>query len=966
MMNSSSSNTKRTKNGVSVLLPDGGTMRATHTAELPINTLPYAARQAHLFPALSSDALLSIGQLCDHGCREIFNASTVNIINNHKLILQGQRNLTNGMWVIQLPAHDGDAPPVTAPSPNKPIACSTSNQTTHANITTPAPKQAIACSAIEHKTKVDLVTFLHAACFSPATSTFLRNVKAGYFATWPGLTPELITKHLPKSIASVKGHLNQQHKNVRSTKPNPPKPSPEPSFERLDQRTNLVFANVFEPAGQIYTNLSGRFPIQSNRGNQYIFVLYDYDSNAKLAEPMKNRTDRKMVRAFKHLHAYLCDRGLPPKLQKLDNEVSAALKHAMREEAIDYQLVPPHIHHRNAAKRAIWTFKNHFSAGLCSVDPNFPLQLWDRLLPQATTTLNLLRASRLNPQLSSEAQLNGAFDYNRTPLAPPGTKVIVHETSSVRQSWAPHGVNGWYIGAASHHYRCWRVFIPQTAGERNSDTVEFFPATVPMPQLSSADAATQAIQDLIQALKHPHPATPFATLGNAQYDAIKQLAQIFAGALPNKGDKNGTLKNASEHATSVRDKHGTCTNASKQATSATQSPPNSTKLGAPLPAPRVFPPVLRAVSPVTRNTTNRYTGGPLRQPAPRYRYPTRSQTLTNQTLPRANHVATISGPLFPLPTSLSQHVAHSVLDPITGQSLEYRQLSQGPTRDKWIHGFANEIGRLAQGIGTRMPTGTDTIHFIKREQVPSDRKVTYGHIVATIRPQKSETHRVRLTVGGNLIDHPGDVSTPTADMTTTKILFNSVISTPDARFMCTDVKDFCLNTPMARYEYMRLPLHILPQEIVDQYKPLPLVTNGWIYVKIWKGMYGLPQAGIIANQRLEKHLAKYGYKPTYLTPSLWRHEFRPITFSLVVDDFGEKYVGDQHARHLITALEHLYTVSSDWTGSLYCGLTLDWDYTNRLRCHGTPQISASATIAPPTRTAPMDPARIWRSRAICP
>jgi hypothetical protein len=167
-----------------------------------------------------------------------------------------------------------------------------------------------------------------------------------------------------------------------------------------------------------------------------------------------------------------------------------------------------------------------------------------------------------------------------------------------------------------------------------------------------------------------------------------------------------------------------------------------------------------------------------------------------------------------------------------------------------------------------MPTGTYTIHFIKREQVPSDRKVTYGRIVATIRPQKSETHQVRLTVGGNLSDYPGYVSTPTAPMITAKILFNSVISTPDARFMCTDVKDFYLNTPMAHYEYMRLPLRIILLEIVDQYKLLPLVHDDWIYIEIRKGMHGLLQAGIIANQRLEKHLAKYGYKPTYLTPGL--------------------------------------------------------------------------------------------------
>jgi hypothetical protein len=296
---------------------------------------------------------------------------------------------------------------------------------------------------------------------------------------------------------------------------------------------------------------------------------------------------------------------------------------------------------------------------------------------------------------------------------------------------------------------------------------------------------------------------------------------------------------------------------------------------------------------------------------------------------RANHVATVTGPIFPLATTRAlQHVAHSVLDPVTGQSLEYRQLSQGPNKDKWIHGFANELGRLAHGVGKRMPSGTETIHFIQRHQVPADRTVTYGRIVATIRPQKTETHRVRLTVGGNLIDYPGDVSTPTADMTTAKILFNSVISTDDARFMCADMKDFYLNTPMARYEYMRLSILIIPQEIIDQYNLLPLVQDGWIYIEIRKGMYGLPQAGIIANQRLEKHLYKYGYKPTYLTPGLWRHESRPITFSLVVDDFGVKYVGQQHARHLLRALEDLYTVSTDWTGSLYCGLTLDWDYQN--------------------------------------
>jgi len=90
--------------------------------------------------------------------------------------------------------------------------------------------------------------------------------------------------------------------------------------------------------------------------------------------------------------------------------------------------VPPYDHRQNNAERAIGIWKDHFVAGLAGLDPNFPMHLWCRLCEQCTQTLNLMRASRINPRLSAEAQLNGAFDYNKTPLAPPGTKVLIHET----------------------------------------------------------------------------------------------------------------------------------------------------------------------------------------------------------------------------------------------------------------------------------------------------------------------------------------------------------------------------------------------------------------------------------------------------------------------------------------------------------------------------------------------------------
>jgi hypothetical protein len=142
---------------------------------------------------------------------------------------------------------------------------------------------------------------------------------------------------------------------------------------------------------QIYTDLIGRFPTTSLSGNKYILILYDYDIKIVFSAPMKNRGDKDMVRAFDLLIQSLIIRVLKPSLKRLDNEAPLALRNYLKKQGINYQLAPPHIHRGNNAERAIQTFKNHFSSGLCSVDPNLPLKLWDKLLPQATIMLNLLR-----------------------------------------------------------------------------------------------------------------------------------------------------------------------------------------------------------------------------------------------------------------------------------------------------------------------------------------------------------------------------------------------------------------------------------------------------------------------------------------------------------------------------------------------------------------------------------------------
>ena len=135
---------------------------------------------------------------------------------------------------------------------------------------------------------------------------------------------------------------------------------------------------------------------------------------------------------------------------------------------------------------------------------------------------------------------------------------------------------------------------------------------------------------------------------------------------------------------------------------------------------------------------------------------------------------------------------------------------------------------------------------------------------------------------------------------------------------------------MDNYEYMFIPINQIPQEIIDHYKLHNIVHKGKVYVEIRRGMYCLPQAGILAEKQLIRFLGSYGYSPVPHTPGLWRHQWRPITFCLVVNDFGVKYIGKEHADHLIQCLRnHYQEVKIDWAGKRFCGIHLNWDYTNR-------------------------------------
>jgi hypothetical protein len=157
----------------------------------------------------------------------------------------------------------------------------------------------------------------------------------------------------------------------------------------------------------------------------------------------------------------------------------------------------------------------------------FSMHLWDRILPQAVITLNMLRTSRINPKLSAATHLFGKYDFNRAPLAPPGARIIAHETPGRRRTWAPHGQDGWYIGPALEHYRYYTVYITNTRSSIVVETVDFFLHKFKLPFPSSSDLATQAAADLTHAF-------------DEQAIALRRLANIFRAAKLKSGKEKLT------------------------------------------------------------------------------------------------------------------------------------------------------------------------------------------------------------------------------------------------------------------------------------------------------------------------------------------------------------------------------------------------------------------------------------------
>jgi hypothetical protein len=302
-------------NPIFILLPNGATLRSTHTCDLAIPGLRSSATKALVVPGLSHASLLSTTVFCDAGYKITYDADTCHLHDGHRHILTGTRDATTGLWHFPLTT----ITPTTAPT---------------------TPHAAHNVHTIKHLS--NRVKFMHQAFFCPPIQTLLQAANTGFLANIPFLTPDLIHTHLEKSPATAKGHLKLHPSGHLSTR-RPTNNQATPAQQSAAQ-VFCYAALADKQANTFYTDCAGNLPACALDGQQLFFVAYAYDPNYIFAVPIKSTTTKDIMDAFASVYNCLEAHGYKSAFAVADNQAAPAIKSFMSACNGTVQLVEPNNH----------------------------------------------------------------------------------------------------------------------------------------------------------------------------------------------------------------------------------------------------------------------------------------------------------------------------------------------------------------------------------------------------------------------------------------------------------------------------------------------------------------------------------------------------------------------------------------------------------------------------------------------
>jgi len=801
-------------------------------------------------------------------------------------------------------------------------------------------------NVIKHTVNAGLTHYLSASFGNPPDSTMQRALDERWIEI-PNITAKMFRQNPPHKIETGEGHLNLHRQNFRSTRP-----ATSNTTNRIDISNN-GYSRVLDISS---SDLPAEFPVTSFEGNKY--VLITVFNNYIHPEAMPDKTARSYKKAYQATFNFFSQKGHTPNLHRIDNETSDIVHdYIENERKITIQYVSPGNHRTLPAERAIQTFKNHVISTIGGYHPDCPLQIWSHTLQAMEYALNQLHPYGPNQSISAYHGIMGhKYDHSRYPLHPIGSLALAFTPSESRESWSVHGLKGFITGPAYRHYRNQNIYVLSTSSIRTTDTFDIYPTKVNLPgstigeiistkldkiptQTRPTEAAVQQLRDTINQM---------GTRLNQRVPPVDNIRNIPA---PNQRVQ-GTTPHPLTSATTAAKRRGR--------TASTYSQYESNLI--PIAQRKVITAhvgqtftdteddkVFQIVGIVKRDSDRNHP------PVPYYKYydihthPHRQphDEIDYEFTPTREFFIQRRGGAFErrqeLPSSPFRWHTHinSTYHPTPGQKLlnvdkQGKQLTMGSAlRSKygkeWLHESDKELKLLIKETGTMTPRNS-------HEQPMSRRKDTtyYNPQVKEKLDDKGNViRRVRGTFGGNNINYPYPTMSPTADKVLVKIHQNSVLSDRrnkklDYRHMCVDLKSFYLGSKLDRSEWMLVPTKYMSPELISDLKLEKYIHKNHILFEVNGSLYGHPAAGRFSNKDLVQHLESHGYIQSPNVPCLFSNKDKSITFTLIVDDIGIKYInGSTEIDHLLRILQKptsKWDIKIDRTGSQYNGQRLTWNY----------------------------------------
>ena len=834
-----------------------------------------------------------------------------------------------------------------------------------------------AASAILLRSEKNIVNWAHACFGSPPASTFYRAALKGWFNNYPSLTPAMIHRHWPNTLATAQGHLQRLRQGMHSTHPSTAQISASPPSDELDDSDDTdvdtsVHFRFFDRDDAMFADATGQFPETSRHGSEYmvVFVFKNYIH----IECMPSRTAKSFVNAFISAFSFFRTRGNSITSVVIDNETSAELKQLFTDEKLDVQTVPPGDKRSNKAERSIQSWRNHLISVLGTINSRCPLNLWEDFVEQMELTLAHLRPFADNPALSSWEGIHGyKYDFLAHPLSVCGTKIYMFESNDVRDKNDCHGQLGFYAGPALDSYRSYRCHITATNRMRISNTVQFFPEDIPLPSSRLDESIATVVANLSS--DHKHRILDLANLLLTQ----PQTAE------PNEPDAHHVDAPPPEQRVPV-DVTDIPVQRVQHRVHIPDTPANTVRQRVPNPMqqgrrtrskqqPPIEPEVdtLRKLTKKEKNTDKfqKYLSrigqrwrdrddlttfeivdvfmpagstGPASK-TPQYVYydvniyasrpsandtaHTRCSELENSNyvewLPRQQTANAIR--------SIEPYDGRHLNQQADGSKITMRSEKAGDRSGYWRLALTEEIIRLLD---------SSTLLAVHRSSVPATISPTYFNPqvkekLASADGDQFVDYRVRGTYGGNNDKYAGPRSSQTADYATVKLLLNSVVSdivhkNPNTRFATADMVDYYLGTPLKDPNaYVLIEADTVSDQLIDLYH-----LNDYVYTnksgkrmitfRLAKAMYGYPAAGLLSFNRLKTALEAADFYEHPIVDCLFLHKTRSIAFALIVDDMGIKFDNEDDLQYLISTISPHWKVKLDRSGTKFLGMTLQWNY----------------------------------------